>query len=203
MSEKAKKKKKSTKREFIELGIIVGIFAFIFLTGIQSEVAGFLQRAVLETGIHNGHEEIPVAEQSSASYNFRLADLEGNELSLEELKGKIVFMNFWATWCPPCIAEMPSIQELYDNTADSNIIFLMISTDEDETKIRKFIEKKGYTFPVYRPASVRPEVYSSNSIPTTFVISLDGKIVYKNVGIANYNSDSFKKLLSNLTKESQ
>ncbi|MBX2844399.1 MAG: TlpA family protein disulfide reductase [Flammeovirgaceae bacterium] len=203
MNIKPIKKEKSTKREIIELGIIIGIFAFIFLTGLQTEVAGFLQRAVLQTGIHNSHDEIPNDEQDNADYNFKLIGLDGSYLELEDLKGKVIFMNFWATWCPPCIAEIPNIQELYDNTRNENIVFLMVSTDKNEAKIRKFIEKKGYTIPIYRPASVRPEVFSSNSIPTTFVISPEGKIAYKNIGIANYNTDSFKELLGNLNNKYQ
>ena len=104
-------------------------------------------------------------------------------------------MNMWATWCPPCIAEMPDIHELYKDVASEDIVFVMLSLDDDPQKAKDFIAQKKYTFPVYFLNSPLPKVYSSNSIPTTYVISPEGKIVSKNYGMANYNNSSFKKFL--------
>lgn len=94
---------------------------------------------------------------------FKMVSLNGKTVSFESLKGKVVFMNMWATWCPPCIAEMPNIQKLYEKIGSDKIAFVMLSLDEDGMeKVKKFIGKKGFTFPVYLPASSRR---SSTAMP--------------------------------------
>ncbi len=192
------KKKKSLKRELIEWGVFLGIIATLYFTGMHTEVIGFLQRGVLKTGIikpdMEQQENLP-----NASYNLKLVNKNGEVLDFENLKDKTIFINFWATWCPPCIAEMPEIQNLYEDVQDKeNIVFALISLDEDEEKAWQFVEKKGYTFPVYRLASNLPNVYSSQSIPTTFVISPSGKIAAEHRGMASYDNDKFRNFLLTL-----
>ena len=129
-----------------------------------------------------------------ASYDFVLETKEGEKVRFDEFRGKTVFINFWATWCAPCIAEMPDIQGLYDKVGDK-VEFVMISVDAQPEKTWNFAENKGFTFPVYRRASLIPAVYEREVIPTTFVLSPDGKIVAERHGMAKYDSDDFREFL--------
>ncbi|MEM6524833.1 MAG: TlpA disulfide reductase family protein [Bacteroidota bacterium] len=178
-------------RELKSWGFMATIFLVLYLTGLHTDVAAFAQRIILSTGVFTADTEIPVSEQKNIDYNFKLQDLQGTVVSLEDFKGKVIFVNIWASWCAPCIAEMPNIQSLYDKIDDDNIAFIMLSMDRDPEKAKKFIRRKDFTFPVYLAASKVPEVFRAPSIPTTMVISSDGKIVSKKVGMANYDKKSF------------
>jgi thiol-disulfide isomerase/thioredoxin len=184
---------KKIKKEIRDWAIFAGVLLTLYLTGLHTDVAAFAQRIVLATGVANPNTEV-LETQEKAAYDFTLDKLNGGVLDVEELKGKVVFINFWATWCPPCIAEMPSIQELYDKYKDNpDIAFIILNVEgPQEKKVDKFLKKKGYTFPIYFPNATQiPKVYESNGIPTTFVIDKEGYIAYKKVGMANYDSDNF------------
>ncbi|MDQ4141931.1 MAG: TlpA family protein disulfide reductase [Bacteroidota bacterium] len=135
-----------------------------------------------------------------ADYNFSLRTLRGEEVLMDSLYGKVIFMNFWATWCPPCIAEMPNIYSLYQKVKSDKIAFVMVSLDQDPAKAQQFIAKKGFTFPVYTPNGPLPSVYQGQVIPITFVISPDGKIVVHKEGMADYDNSEFREFLENLTQ---
>ena len=198
------KKKEQTKgqyikRQLIEVGVIAVVFGFLYFTGLHTEVIGTLQRGLLATGIIQPAATIDEDEVVDAVYNVQLYTMDGHRTTLAELEGKTVFMNFWATWCPPCIAELPNINDLHASLADSeSVAFVMLSLDEDPEKARLFMEKKGYDLPVYFPASRLPGVYNASTIPTTYVISPQGQIVMEKQGMANYNTDRFKEFLLGL-----
>jgi len=80
--------------------------------------------------------------------DFRLFDLEGKQQSLSQYRGKVVLVNFWATWCKPCTTEMPAMQTTYDKLRDKGFVVLAINELEDEAKVREHIEQYGHTFPV-------------------------------------------------------
>lgn len=183
------------KKELKEWAVFGVIVLVLYMTGLHTNVAAFAQRMILETGLMSANTEAPV-NPKDADYNFKLKDLEGNEKSLSDFKGKVIFMNIWATWCPPCIAEMPNIQELYNKIDNEDIVFVMLSMDNDLSKVQRYVDKKEYTFPVYMAASRVPEVFRAPSIPTTMVISPEGKIISKKVGMANYNKKSFINFLN-------
>ncbi len=190
------KKKKSIKREIIEWGIFLGILAFLFGTGLHTPVFGFFQGLILKTGIMQ--PSIDEEEVLTASYQFSLVDEKGQKMHFSELEDEVVFINFWATWCPPCIAEMPDIQSLYEEMEDEGIKFVMISLDDDFNKAKAFVKKKDFTFPIYQLASPLPQVYESSAIPTTYVLSPEGKIVVSKSGMAKYNTNKFKDYLRQL-----
>lgn len=191
--------KSNVKKEIKEWAIFAAILLTLYFTGLHTEVAAFAQRVVLVSGIANPEfTEDPVKQK--AAYDFTLDRLDGDKLDFESLKGKIVFVNFWATWCAPCIAEMPSVEELYAKYKDNeDVAFVMINVEKKEDKVRRFIKKKGYTFPIYFPNETRvPKIYESRGIPTTFVIDKEGYISYKKIGMANYNASSFNKFMNGL-----
>lgn len=162
----------------------------LYLTGWHTEVLGSAQRLLLATGLMTAQPT--QTDTPPANFNLALQTLDGRPVLLKEMKGKVIFMNFWATWCPPCVAEMPGIQSLYEKTDTAHTAFVMVSVDEDLNKVRKFIKRKNYTFPVYTlTSSGVPALYASQSIPITFVISADGRVVLRHAGMSNYNTDDF------------
>lgn len=196
--------------------VVVAIFGVLYFTGLHTEAIGQLQRVLLATGLKNadvpafsseisktGKSGVALTGNSAmAGAGFQMVDLEGRGVSFESLKGKVVFLNIWATWCPPCIAEMPNIQKLYDKVGSDKIAFVMLSVDQGETgKVKKFIDKKGYTFPVYFPTGQFPQEFRSNAIPTTFIISPEGKIVAKQEGMADYDTRKMRNFLQGMLKE--
>jgi thiol-disulfide isomerase/thioredoxin len=130
--------------------------------------------------------------------DWQLQDLEGKVVNFKDLENKVIFLNFWATWCPPCIAEMGSIHELYNDYKDE-VVFLLVSSEKKQI-VQKFMEKKGYMFNSYSPLSSYPQDFNISSIPRTFLISKKGEIVIDKSGAANWNSnkvrDKIKELLA-------
>ena len=122
----------------------------------------------------------------------------GNVINASQLEGEVIFINFWATWCPPCVAEMPSIQELY-NDYGSKVEFLLIS-NEPFDRTSKFKSKKGYTFKVVRPKSI-PETVYGRSIPRTLILDRKGNIVVEKSGSVDWNSTKVRRLLDDLMNE--
>jgi len=125
----------------------------------------------------------------TADYSWSYRALDGKEILFSESKGKVVFLNFWATWCGPCKAEMPNIQSLYDSLKNEDIVFLLVSNEDEET-VRKFLDKKQYTFPVYLRDKEVPEVFKTRGIPATFILSREGSVVFKHVGAAKWDDES-------------
>ena len=143
---------------------------------------------------------IAVTDQKMiSSYQWQLVDATRKTVKLEAFKGKIVFINFWATWCPPCIAEMPSMQKLYADYQDK-IVFLFVTTDSFE-KANAFMIKENLTLPVYQSFINPPLEMESSTIPATYVIDQEGNVIVAKIGTANWNSDSFREKLDELIKK--
>ena len=138
-------------------------------------------------------------QQNLAAFYLNLKGINTANLTLTEKSNKIIFINYWATWCPPCIAEMPDLQKLYDNYKDS-ISFVFIS-NENPDKINLFLEKNKFTLPIYQQLTAAPKSLKHSSIPTTFIIDKAGNIIVHKTGVANWNSSSFYKKLDNLIKK--
>ena len=136
------------------------------------------------------------AQKQVEDYEWQLEATTGVQLSFKDLEGKVVLVNFWATWCPPCIAEMGSLQDLYKSYKDK-VAFVFVS-HEDKAVIQKFIEAKGYTFPVFKPSTSAPKAFNVKSIPRTFLIDAQGHIVIDKTGAANWNSTTVKQTLDTL-----
>jgi thiol-disulfide isomerase/thioredoxin len=180
----------------------LAVLLILKLTGAMSSVSYYTNAALLKTGIMDatpGDESGPV---EPFDYNFQIKTLNGEVIDFNQFKGKVVFLNLWATWCGPCKVEMPSIQELYNGIDKEKIQFVMLSLDRDRDlpKIIKYVEKSGYTFPVYQPKGSLPSILDVPSIPTTFIIDTNGNVVAKKVGTTNFNTKKFKKYLEGLVK---
>jgi len=113
-----------------------------------------------------------------AALDFKLKDLNGKEVSLSNYKGKKVFLNFWASWCPPCKAEMPDIDKLYQQTKDSDLVILAVNIGEDKTTAKSFMESNKYSFTVLLDSNQNIAAkYNISAIPTSFFIDKEGNIV--------------------------
>jgi len=112
---------------------------------------------------------------------FTLADLQGKTWSLKELRGKVVLVNFWATWCPPCRSEMPDLDALYQQFKDQGFVVLAIS-DEDVAKVQPYIEQYHYTYPILLdPGRKVHQAYNIEGIPKSFVYDREGKLVAQSI----------------------
>ncbi|WP_456407797.1 redoxin domain-containing protein [Caldithrix abyssi] len=126
-------------------------------------------------------------EQYPEAPAFTLNDLNGNEVSLSDFKGKVVFVNFWATWCPPCRKEIPAFIELIDQYGDDGFVILGVAVDPREfqnvDKVKPFAKEMGINYPVVYDTKGVSQLYGGiRSIPTTFVINREGKVVGRIVG---------------------
>lgn len=130
------------------------------------------------------------------SYDWNLLSNNGEKVNLNAFKGKVVLINFWATWCPPCVAEMPAFQDLYDDYKDK-VVFLFVAND-DEEKVASFIKNKKYTLPVFYQLSKVPKELESNALPTSYILNKEGEIVVNKTGAADWNSDKVRKMLDKL-----
>jgi thiol-disulfide isomerase/thioredoxin len=176
------------------------LIGFLQVTGLWGSASAGAQMLVLKTGVLNVDAE---EEKSPASfdYNFTIKDLKGNKVSFDQYKGKVVFINLWATWCGPCKAEMPGIQSLSEKLKDEPIAFVMLSVDKEAAlpKVTSYLEKNQYTFPVFMPHGYVPDQLQVPSIPTTFIVSKEGKILMKEVGTRNYDTRKMVKFLIDQT----
>ena len=193
---------KKLKKEIKEWVILIGVLIILIYTPIGKTISSTIQRGFLATGLIQPTLNDENSESIKANYNFSLTNHKGQPLRFTEYQGKTIFLNFWATWCGPCIAEMPDINELYQEYENNDQVkFVMISVDKDFEKAKSFIADKSYEFPIHQLTTGLPEVYQATSIPTTYVISPNGNIVVERHGIAKYNTDKFKNFLNNLEKK--
>lgn len=133
------------------------------------------------------------------NYNWNLVDLEGKSTNLQSKQGEVILVNVWATWCPPCVAELPGFVELYSDYKNK-VEFAFVANDEKQ-KVEAFLKKKGYDLPVYFQASATPKELESSSIPVTYIIDKKGNVVVDKTGAANWNSDKTRSLLDKLISE--
>jgi thiol-disulfide isomerase/thioredoxin len=186
------------KKEIKSWGIILAAFAFLYITGLITPIMGGLQSLLLSTGLIKPKITLVDKTNKTFDYNGRFQDLDGNPVSLIDYKGKTVFINLWATWCPPCRAEMPHISELYKKVKDTeNLEFLMIALDKELEKSKDYIDKKGFSFPVVHASYGLNSTLQSQSIPTTLVINPSGEIVFYQEGMSNFDTEEFRSFLIN------
>ncbi len=109
--------------------------------------------------------------------DFRLADLTGKEQSLSQYRGKIVLLNFWATWCKPCTTEMPAMQTMYDKLRDKNFVVLAVNELEDDARVREHIKQYGHTFPVLMDRDNKvANQFGVFGLPVSVFIDQEGRV---------------------------
>jgi thiol-disulfide isomerase/thioredoxin len=168
----------------IAIFIVIGFFIF------SATGRSWLLRGMLSLGVFNKEIKKP-DNNASTTVAFSFQNAAGESTSTATYKGKIVFINFWASWCPPCQAEMPSINDLYNKLRrDTGFVFLSINEDEDSTKAIAYVQNNHFSFPFFIANDVPEDVFGG-SLPTTVIVDRTGKIIFKHDGMANYDTDKF------------
>ncbi|HRP03289.1 MAG TPA: TlpA disulfide reductase family protein, partial [Opitutaceae bacterium] len=122
-------------------------------------------------------------------------DLAGREVALSQFKGKVVIVDFWATWCPPCRAEMPFYVNLYKKLADRGLVIVGISLDaQGPGVVRKFVDSMGITYPIVMGDEEVTTAYKVELMPTTFVVDREGRIRHSKIGAVS-DEAKFEKLI--------
>ncbi len=186
-------KKKSTFGIVTDI-IFVVMVALLVNPGTRTDVSSFfIKLTSLPPSTLDVDEQFTINQETK---NWVLYDMHGNEFTFVELNEKPVFLNLWATWCPPCIAEMPSIKDLHGKYFDK-VSFVILSNESPAT-IKAFAEKKGYEDLDFYYSRNTPSDFITQSIPATFVISTEGKVVVSKKGAARWNSSKMNNLLDGL-----
>lgn len=159
----------------------------------RTPIAVFVQRTFAFGPSTSGTDE------QLSDYDWRIYTMDGEEIDFNDAKNEVTVINFWATWCPPCIAEMPYFQDLYDQYGD-DVKFYFV-TDEDPSRIKPFMDKNDYDMPIQIARSAPPELLQSKALPTTFILGKDGGVHVKKKGSAKWNSKKVTNLLDQLLDE--
>lgn len=188
---------KKTISNILFFGFIIFLFTPFGLSTRAKLTQGF---AYVRTLVLSPSVEVVDERAALDTYDISLKGIvSANDINFESLQGKVVFLNYWATWCPPCIAEMPMIKSLYADYNDK-IEFLFI-TNENRGKVMNFYTKNEYDFPTYNVTSKLPEQIEYQTLPTTYIIDKNGKIALSEYGAINWNSKSVRALLDSLIEE--
>ncbi len=186
---------KSNKLYWI-IGAAVVILFVVFVSVLFSR-----KQVNQETQVNAPHVEQNQGVQmdSATREDVVFMDGEGKKVSIKDLQGKVVFINFWATWCPPCINEMPSINTLKSKFESSkDIVFLMVDVDAKYEKSNAFMKDNNYNLPVYIPASQIPSTFLGSAIPTTVILNKKGELSQRLEGGRDYASQEIEDYLKEL-----
>jgi thiol-disulfide isomerase/thioredoxin len=182
------------KKNWFSFLLIIIIAVILFAPGAKA----FVLHGLIKTGLFNAgtkKENIVLSNPERISFT----DENGVLQNLAAIKGKVIFINFWAAWCPPCVAEMPTINALYNKLKNNkHFIFIMADADNDLKKSLSFMKTNNYNLPVYTLQQNIPVSIFNGTLPTTIIIGPDGNIAQKHEGIANYDTDSMINFLSSL-----
>lgn len=152
-------------------------------------------------GLDAGLSPPPFPQQESLTgTEWKLRSLDGEETSLSAFEGKVLFVNLWATWCGPCVVEMPGIQRLYEQFPREDVAFLLVS-DEPPDVVEEFVDEKGWKLPLYVSDEERPSAFDSRGIPATFILDRTGRIVFRHVGSAAWDDESSVHFLTELLEK--
>ena len=140
--------------------------------------------------------EVNQISLNDEDFEWTLMDVNGMPVSFRDFKGEVIFLGLWATWCPPCRAEMPNIQHLYEKYG--NRVRFVLASQEDRETILRYAEDHNYTMPVYRLVQNPPSKLSTSTIPTTFLITAEGKIAVRKTGAARWDGNFFTAYLDEM-----
>lgn len=180
-----KPRRKSSRQLWIMLALIVVIAAVIVLLPTGAEPEPQPSDELEATTLVHAGEEAP---------DFTVGMFDGSTVTLSELRGKVVLLNFWATWCPPCREELTHVQsEIIDRFAGRDFLFLPVSRGESRQAVASFRQKTGYDFPMGLDSTRSVyDRYASNYIPRNFLIDAEGKVVTATIG---FEPEEFDELI--------
>ena len=175
--------------------IFLIVLALLFFTPLGGKVKEYSARLLSFAPSVESEESRVVLK----NYDWKLKGINADDFNFEHAQGKVVVLNFWATWCPPCRAEMPSFQKLYDKYKD-DVVFIFM-TNEESGKVLSFLDKYNYDLPSFNQYTSTPSEFPVSSIPATFIIDREGSIVVDKVGPADWDNKKVEVLLDGLLKK--
>lgn len=187
-------KKQTKNKSWISKAGNLIFFGLILLLLFNPATKAWLLQQMMAVGLFNAeiNKEAPSANSPVLPATFSFRDERGAIVSTADLKGRVVFINFWATWCPPCRAEMPSLNEIYNQfREEEKIVFLFLNEDSDTAKAKEYLQSNRFTIPLISSIGNVPNEIYSGTLPTTVILNKEGKIVYKHEGLAKYSTPAF------------
>ncbi len=173
------------------------LIALLIIPSTRTEVTSFfIKLTSLPPSTLDKNEQFKINQQAES---WQVTDMEGNQILFSSLNEKPVFLNFWATWCPPCVAELPGIIDLYKEYK-GKVNFVLVS-NESRSKVIEFARKNNFDQDLFYRNTSLPSDFSSQSIPTTFIIDKNGVVVVSEKGAARWNSDRIEDVLNKLISD--
>lgn len=184
------------KNQSISNILFVVIILLMILPQTRKPMQVLLQKAVVKIV---KPKLLPSSEIVALSnYDWELLDRGETPFNLKSAEGKVIIINFWATWCPPCIAEMPSFENLYQSYGQNrDVVFLFVSQEKTET-VAAYMSKTQMDLPFYKTVSNPPLEFNLSAIPRTFIIDKNREIVLDKSGAADWESDEIRKIIKSL-----
>jgi len=182
-------------------GLTILLLAVVFIFLFSPDAKSWLLQQLISTGLFNAKikKEGSVKASQLQGVSFSLIDSKSHIVNTSDWEGKIIFINFWASWCPPCRAEMPSLNALYNQLKNDNqFVFLFVNEDQDSTTSSRYLQSNHFNIPLYKLIQEVPESIYSGTLPTTIVIDKNGHIVWRHEGMADYNTSDFMEQLKHL-----
>ena len=191
--------KKKPSNKFLRIGGNVLFFGALLLLVFNPNAKAWLLQRFMDVGLFKPKIEKTLNNTAPEALSFSYRDAAGNNFTSENLKGKVIFINFWATWCPPCRAEMPSLETMYQQFKDdTDYAFIFINEDEDISKAKEYLSAHALTIPLLQSTSTFPSSLYSGTLPTTILINKEGVVVMNHTGVGNYSSKNFMEELKGL-----
>ena len=193
-------KKYLTLSNLITALLVVFIAAMLFFPQVKAGVI----RGLMTIGLFQPKTP-PLNGENTAlipAPSFSITDINHQSIDVADQKGKVLFINFWATWCPPCIAEMPSINTLYQQfKEDPNVQFLLIDVDSQPQRSMDFMNKNNWALPVYIPnQNIHPD-YFTGTLPTTVIVNKKGQITFKHSGAGDFSNKKIRDYIKILSEQ--
>jgi thiol-disulfide isomerase/thioredoxin len=164
-------------------GVITGLLsALVVLVGALLAFSRLMRKRL------GARLEPPPLPAGVWDYDMTVTDLAGREVSFDELGGRVLVLNFWATWCAPCVAEMPSLERLREATEDLDVVFACI-TSEATDAVERFLAKRELGLPVYLLRGDVPDAFRTRGVPATFVLDRSGMVAMRHVGAAAWDDE--------------
>jgi len=197
------KNKRKTGR--IVRNVMVGLLVFLLLSPSSRT---WLQQQLMRLGLFRPNLETPKPSENAGQHVVPTAsgplfsDDNGDLLRVSDLKGKVAFINFWATWCGPCKAEMPSIEVLKDRfEGNEGIKFLLVEIEHEQEKAHAFLRDNGLDLPIYYPESQLPADWLTGAIPVTVILDKAGNLAARHEGMADYSRKEVYDFLNELMEK--
>ena len=181
------------KKNWITLSLTAFLLAILLIPSFKEFVT---RQILMKPSLEKVENEVTFTPEE---LNLQLKGVNVPDANLADFKGKVVFLNFWGTWCPPCRAEYPSIQKLYEAKKDK-VQFVLVAMQDEEEKVKQFLAENKYTTPVYLAKSPLAEKMLPKSFPTTFLIGQNGRILMKEDAAKDWNAEDVLQFIDSVTK---